>query len=115
MSFEPSHRTAAIAGVWSALGLLPADAWLQHNKTTSVLLDDLLWLLMLAVFFFVPFFYLVLGQNLSPFKRTWFLDSNDRARYAVVAKRMFIWFVGAGVTGIVVGAVGALLSHVWPK
>jgi hypothetical protein len=107
---EPSHRSAAIAGAWSALGLVPADAWLQNDKTTSGLLHSLLWLLMLVVFFVVPFYYLVIGSNARKFTRLWFLDSEERGRYGAVAKRGFIWFVSCVLAGTL---WSLLLSLVW--
>jgi hypothetical protein len=108
MAIEPSHRTAAAGGAWSALGFVPFNYWLTHNHMTSVVIQNLLWLFIASVFLFAPFFYLVLGRNARAFKRTWVLDSEERTRYAVVAKRMFVWFVSAATTGT---ALSLLLSY----
>lgn len=69
-------------------GALPA---LEHN---------LLWGGAMAVFFFIPVYFLVVGHGNEPFDRAWFLDSAERARYSVVAKRMAVWFVSAAFLGI---------------
>lgn len=53
----------------------------------------------MLVFLFIPVYYLVLGKATEAFDRLWFIDPEERARYAVVVKRMLIWFVTAGVVG----------------
>jgi hypothetical protein len=110
VTIEPSYRTAAIAGAWAAFGIVPYDAWDKTHPTTDSLLRSLL--LVAAFFFFVPFYYLVVGSNSVFFRRTWFLDPQERARYGIVARRMFVWFVGAVVTGI---EWSLSLSLIWPK
>jgi hypothetical protein len=101
---EATNRTAAIAGIWSSVGLVPFDTWVEQAKTGAVLTYNLTWLLVAAVFFFVPIFFFVIGRNTGPFSRTWILDPSGRAEYRIVVKRMLVWFVCAGVTGAVVSA-----------
>ena len=100
MRFEPSNRSAAAAGAWSALGLVPFEAWMDRLGRISTLEHNLLWGGAVVVFFLGPAYFLVLGHGSEPFARTWFLDAGERARYAVVAKRMVTWFVSAAVVGI---------------
>jgi hypothetical protein len=111
MAIQPSHRTAAIAGAWAALGFVSYDAWDKAHPTTHNFLRSSLFLLMIVVFFLVPFIYFVLGRGSAPFSHTWFLDPVQRARYGVIAKRMFTWFVGALVAGMV---WSVLLPLIWP-
>ena len=112
MRIEPSHRTAAIAGAWAAFGLVPYDAWDKAHVTNHHFLRSLLLLLVATVFFIVPFIYVVLGRGPTPYSHTWFLDPQQRARFGVVARRMFSWFVGAAVTGLIWSLV---LSLIWPQ
>ena len=108
MDIEATNRTAAIAGIWSSMGLVPFDAWIEQAKFGSVLTYNLTWLLGSAAFFFLPVFFLVIGRNTGAFGRTWILDPKERAEYWIVVKRMFVWFVSAGVAG---GLVAAALNN----
>ena len=99
MAIKASHTTAAIAGAWTVLGLVPFEIWIDQHKEGLVLSNNLLWLLALAVFLFVPGYYLVLGKDTEAFSQLWFADREERARYFVIVKRMFIWFVSAGAIG----------------
>jgi len=73
---------------------------MKHHGPASVLSTNLLWVAGAVVFFFVPAYLFVVGRDNGPFSRLWFLNSEERARYAVIFKRMFIWFVSAGATGL---------------
>lgn len=99
MPLQASHKTAAIAGAWAVLGLIPFEALMEHHRPSSVLSSNLLWLAAMAVFLFVPVYFLVIGRGNESFDRTWFLDRGERARYGVIVKRMFVWFVSAGAAG----------------
>jgi hypothetical protein len=105
MYIEPTNRTAAIAGIWSSMGLVPFDAWIEQAKFGSVLTYNLMWLSGSAVFFFLPVLFFVIGRNTGAFSRAWILDHKERAAYWIVVKRMFVWFVSAGAAG------GARLSR----
>lgn len=93
---EPTRKTAALAGIWTALGIVPFDAWIERHAQSSTLEQNMLWLLALVVFLFVPGYFLVLGRNTEPFERTWFVDASERERYGVVFRRMLVWFASAG-------------------
>ena len=67
--------------------------------------QNVLWLLALAVLLFVPGYFLVLGRDTEPFGRTWFLNSDERARYGVVLRRMLVWLLSAGVVGLLWSSV----------
>lgn len=99
MSIAPTNRTAAITGIWSSMGLVPFDAWSEHARFASVLTHNLAWLSVLAVFFFLPVIYFVIGRHTGAFSRAWFLDPAERAEYLVVVKRMLAWFLGACFAG----------------
>lgn len=99
MSIVASRKSAALAGAWSAFGFLPFDAWLEQHQFSSVLAHNVALLGVALVFLFLPGYFLVIGRDNEPFSRTWFLDAAERARYGVIAKRMFVWFVAAAVTG----------------
>lgn len=99
MDYEPSCRSASIAGAWCAIGIVPFGPWLDDHQSFSVLANNLLWLVAFALFVAVPGYFFVIGKDTGPFSRTWFLDPEQRAEYATVARRMFCWFVSAGVFG----------------
>ena len=109
MSIEATSKTAAVAGVWSVLGFVPFDAWLDHHKSISTLSHNVTFLVVGAVFLFIPAYFLVIGQGNEPFERTWFLDRAERVRYGVIARRMLIWFISAGAFGIVWSLIFDLL------
>lgn len=105
MRIEPTNRTAAITGIWSSLGLVPFEAWIEQAKFGSVLTYNLTWLSGAGVFFFLPVFFFVVGRNTGAFSRAWILDPKERAEYWIVVKRMLVWFVSAGAAGVLVSAV----------
>ena len=101
MRIEASSKSAAVAGAWSAFGLVPVDAWLEHHKSISVLTHNLVFLSAAAIFLFVPGYFLVIGHKTGSFSPVWFLHREERARYGVVVKRMLVWFLAAGAFGTV--------------
>ena len=110
---EASSKTAAFAGIWSALGFVPFDAWLDHHKAISVLEHNVTFLVVGAAFMFIPVYFLVIGHGNEPFSRTWFLDREERARYGVITRRMLVWFISAGAFGLLWSLVfGVVLRKV---
>lgn len=81
---------------------------MERHAVISPLEQNALWLLAMVVLLFAPGYYLVLGQDTEPFERSWFLDSAERARYGVIARRMLVWFLSAGVVGLVWSGVFGL-------
>src|ERR1035437_1294754 len=111
MKIKATSSTAVIAGVWTVFGLVPFEAWMDHHLAQSAMSNNLLWLLAFVTFLGLPGYFLVIGSDNEAFSRTWFLDTEERARYGVIAKRMFIWFVSAGAFGslwsLLLGALSA--------
>jgi hypothetical protein len=105
MPIEPTSKTAAIAGVWSVLGFVPFDTWLDHHKSISTLSHNVMFLVVGVVFLFIPGYFLVIGQGNEPFSRAWFLDKEERERYGIVFRRMLVWFISAGAFGMVWSSV----------
>lgn len=99
MQIEASNKTAAVAGAWTSFGLVPFEGWIAQNHIDSGLAYNLLWASAAIVFFILPIYFFVFGRSSEPFGRTWFIKPADRARYVVVAKRMFVWFISAGIVG----------------
>jgi hypothetical protein len=111
MTIAPSSRTATVAGVWSAAGFVPFDAWLRSHPAAPALVTSMLWVPMAVFFLIVPGTYLVIGRSGAPFRRLWFMDTQERARRLVVVKRMVIWLLSAAVAGTV---WSFLLYLAWP-
>src|SRR5262245_47972525 len=111
MTAKASEVSAAIAGAWAVLGMIPFARWMEHHTASSVLWNHLLWLSAIAVFVFIPVYFFVLGkENQPPFRRTWFLDRDERARYGVIVKRGLIWFLSAGAVSAVWSVVLRLVT-----
>ena len=104
MNIQATQTTAAIAGVWSAFGLVPMDAWRTHHQASLGLWYNVLFLGALAVFFFIPFYFLVIGRG-SSFRRTWILEPAERAKYWEYSKRGFVWLVSTAACGALWGTI----------
>ena len=84
--------------------------WMDKHGPSSTLASNTLWLLAAAVFLFIPVYFLVFGRH-EPFQPNWFMNKEERARYGVIAKRMFVWFVSAGAVGVAwSGVLGYVFS-----
>ncbi|MES2901167.1 MAG: hypothetical protein V4723_15665 [Pseudomonadota bacterium] len=106
MDIKPSNKTAAIAGMWSAIGLVPLNGWVYTAGTATTLA----WLAVFTVFLFVPFIYLVLGKNRHKFSRTWIGDPAERAEYFLIVKRILSWLGAAALTAAIVLGVMKLAA-----
>ncbi len=95
MPVAPTNRTAALAGAWCAIGFIPYDAWQENQSAASVATGNVAFLVFLAVFLVVPAYFFVLGHGSQPFSGDWLWQSEERARYSVVVKRMLSWFLAA--------------------
>ncbi|MEG1065884.1 MAG: hypothetical protein RSE32_18180 [Comamonas sp.] len=104
MSLQPSLKTAAVAGAWLALWAVPFERWMDKQHALGELQSNLLFLAFALVFFLLPGYFLVLGRQ-APFARDWMFDHEERGRYAVVAKRMFAWFLSGGVVMAIWSAI----------
>ena len=109
MNLNPSHKTAALAGAWSAFCLSPFEMWMESHGPFTVGTSNMLWALALAVFFVLPAYFFVLGKH-DFFQPNWFMNPDERARYGAIARRMGVWLVSTGVIGAVWSGV---LSHVF--
>jgi hypothetical protein len=63
MTFTPTNRTAALAGAWCAIGLIPFDAWEEHNKLATVTSHNIAFAAFAVVFLVVPAYFLVFGHG----------------------------------------------------
>jgi hypothetical protein len=98
LNLQPTQKTAAVAGAWTVLGFVPFEMWMERHGPASTIASNILWLAAFAIFLFLPVYFLVFGKH-KPFQRDWFINKEERARYGVIVKRMFIWFVSAGAFG----------------
>ena len=110
---EATNRTATIAGIWSAAGLVPFDPWIEKAKFGSVFVHDLAWLSGAFTFFLLPVCLFVIGQDAVKLSLSWIFNPKERADFWIVVKRMFAWFIGAGMTFGVFAAVSEMLPD-WP-
>jgi hypothetical protein len=96
MTFTPTNRTAALAGAWCAIGIIPFDAWEEHNKLATVTSHNIAFAAFAVVFLVVPAYFLVFGHGSKAFGLTWFSNQEERNRYLVLFKRILSWFLAAG-------------------
>jgi hypothetical protein len=108
MDIVASPKSAAIAGAWSAFGFVSYEALLGHHKFRYVLTYNVASLAEFVVFLVLPMYFLVIGRDSGPFSRSWFLDAEQRARYGVIVRRVFVWFLSAA-------AVGAMWSMLFAR
>ena len=100
MNNQPSNRTAAIAGLWTGLGVLPYAIWSGSGAFSSGLAENALWLGVAAVFIFLPAVYFVVGPAGVSFSRNWVNNPLERERYLALLTRMAVWIATAGVVGL---------------
>lgn len=109
MAIEPSYRTAAAAGLWSAVGLVPFDLWRARAGSASPVADNLAWFVVLALFLYLPGYFLVVGTSATRFSRAWLSDPVERQRYLAVVRRVLVWLVVAGGAGLALSHLMASL------
>ncbi len=109
MAIEPSYRSAAAAGLWSAAGLVPFDLFRAKDGSASPLADNLAWFVVLTLFLYLPGYFLVVGASATRFGRTWLSDPAERRRYLAVVKRVLVWLVVAGAAGLALSPLIASL------
>jgi hypothetical protein len=110
LAIEPSYRSAAFAGLWSALGLVPYDAWLHHDAAHAATYGSVGWFVMLGLFVYLPGYHLVFGRGATRFGRDWLSDAAERRRYLEIVKRLLVWLVVAGASAL---AFSTVIGKVW--
>ena len=111
MPQQPTYRTAALAGVISAV-LSPIDDWLNRtNPKIGHLQQSAIWLSALIAFFIVPFYFGVLGRIPIVKSRLWMLDPEQRGSNLEFAKRAAIWLFSTVCVGTLLGAISWLVGH----
>jgi hypothetical protein len=95
MNSKPTNKTAAIAGIFTSLGVLPFVPWSGVAAYSPGLMT---WLIVAAVFVFLPTIYFVIGKDGRKFGRNWISDPLERARYFALVTRVIIWAATAAVS-----------------
>ena len=99
MKNQPSNRSAALAGIWTGLGVLPYAIWSGSGAFSSGLAENALWLGVAAVFIFLPAVYFVVGPDGVSFSRNWVNNPAEREKYLALLTRMAAWIATAGIVG----------------
>jgi len=108
MAIVATRKTAAFAGVWTALGMAGVEAW-EKTHPLDATSHNILFLAALTVFLFIPAFLFVFGlETLRPFAHAESRVLNKRWRDSLI--RALCWFLGGGVTLIVLGLVGQIIA-----
>jgi hypothetical protein len=103
-----TDSTAALAGLWCAVGLVPFDALYWSRGEGRGFVGVLAVAGVLIVFLAIPFTVFVLGQQEPRLSRWWLFDSAEREMMVPFFRRAFIWIIS-------MAAVGSLLSLTLPK
>ena len=111
VTLEATNRTAALAGVWSALGMLTVGAHLEQDHALSVWQSNLAWASFFFIFLLVPGIYFVVGRHTGQFSPAWIFSFEERPRYLVVVKRLLAWFLSAGAVLAIVTLVQNVALH----
>jgi hypothetical protein len=99
MKFVATRTTAALTGVWTALGMGSLVVWEKHNPLNATT-QNIVFLSMAIVFFFIPVFLFVFG----PQKYYGIKDMASREyweNFVQVGIRGLCWFLGAAVFTVV--------------
>lgn len=104
MISKPTIRTAALAGLWTSLAAFPLVVWAADDAYWSGLVA---WLVVAAIFIFVPAVYFVIGPEGRGFGRDWINDPAERIRYFALVKRVLVW----AATAVVAGALILLVNN----
>ncbi len=99
MTLVPTFATAALAGVWTSLGMIPFELWLRSNAPESDSMRFLIWILAALVFLAMPGYLLVVGRE-KPFRKDWLQHPAERARYLAILQRIGIWLVCAAIVAL---------------
>jgi hypothetical protein len=109
LNLEATPRNAALAGVWSALGLIPFEAWAKaQNLGTAA--HNTLWLVVVSMFLLVPAFLFVMGPW---WQRAEFKQQFTRAYWVEFGKlgvRVLCWLLSAGTTGAILAVAEKVAS-----
>jgi hypothetical protein len=97
MTSKPNTRTAALAGLWTSLAVFPL--FVMAGDEPAGLMT---WLVVTAVFIFLPAIYFVVGSDGRRFGRDWINDPAERARYFALVKRVLAWAAMAVVAGMLI-------------
>lgn len=95
MTNKPSNRTAALAGLWTSLGVLAFAVGSERGAFSSGLAENAAWLGIAAVFIFLPAVYFVVGTDGGRFGRNWTDNPVERAKYMALLTRIAIWIATA--------------------
>ncbi|MBZ2207567.1 hypothetical protein [Massilia soli] len=99
MNNQPSNRSAAFAGIWTGLGVLPYAIWSGSGAFSSGLAENALWLGVAAIFIFLPAVYFVVGPDGVAFSRNWVNNPVEREKYLALLTRMAAWIATAALVG----------------
>jgi hypothetical protein len=97
-----------IGGVWTALGFVPFDVWLDRAQPASQQFIGLLWLLMGVAFLWAPIRFLVVGRSMASLIPGQMPESTGRAPITDIALRSLTWGLTCAVAGFA-ASVGLLM------
>ena len=103
-----SNRSAAVAGLWSGIGLSLPASWIAATGLQARFSENTLSVLVGVLFFLLPVLLLVIGRREGSIGVLWFLDPEQRKLQASVVKRMLLWFLCAGSMMAVASLVQSL-------
>lgn len=96
MRIEPTPTSAAIAGIWTGVGLFVLPSWLLEPLQVGpkVGRSDEISALILFIFFFAPVFIGVIGVRRRSVSSIFWQE--DLGYQGQVLKRALVWFVVVG-------------------
>lgn len=108
---NPSHFTASLGGMWTALGFVPFDIWLGRAHVEPPQLLGLIWLVMGMAFIWAPLRFLVVGQTIGHLLRHRDAKQPPRGDIPGAAARAVTWILACAVAGIALSVVFLLTGY----
>ena len=100
MRISPSPATAAVAGIWTAVGM-GVRSFLDEAHVLAGLPGIAITLLFVFVFIVAPVALFVFGRDARPPKLFQPLDSEDWRRFRAAMFRALCWFIAGSATMVV--------------
>ena len=88
-----TRATAALAGVWFAVGMTLLDRW-DRSHSQDIRVNRLLDAIGLVAFLFVPAMLFVVGPKIVPFGFRTRLTAEFWRTYPETIRRVVCWFLG---------------------
>lgn len=108
----PTYRSAAIAGAFAGITLVPLETWLDGAGHSLPLWQrNSIWLCALIALFALPIYFFVMGRQPILTSRLWFTDPEQRSRAFNFTKRGVVYMMGGLCGAWLLGIVTLTINY----